>query len=103
MARRGRAGWALGVAALALSMGTYQAYAAVAISLALLLGWSLVLTGRSLAAIFAWADCLDFFKTAVQFDSVLCCRVTPKQKVSDFWNSKNRRKSCGGCRRRAVT
>ncbi|CBK21933.2 uncharacterized protein [Blastocystis hominis] len=44
-------------------------------------GRSLVLTGRSLAAIFAWADCLDFFKTAVQFDSVLCCRVTPKQKA----------------------
>ena len=66
-------------------------------------GRSLVLTGRSLAAIFAWADCLDFFQTAVQFDSVLCCRVTPKQKVSDFWNSKNRRKSCGGCRRRAGT
>ena len=36
LARRGRASWALGVAALALSMGTYQAYAAVAISLALL-------------------------------------------------------------------
>ena len=47
-------------------------------------GRSLVLTGRSLAAIFAWADCLDFFKTAVQFDSVLCCRVTPKQKVGIF-------------------
>lgn len=64
-------------------------------------GRSLVLTGRSLAAIFAWADCLDFFKAAVQFDSVLCCRVTPKQKVPDFWSSKNRRKSFGGCRRRA--
>ena len=36
---------------------------------------SLVLTGRSLAANFARADCLDFFQTAVQFDSVLCCRV----------------------------
>ena len=43
-----------------------------------------MLTGRSLAAIFAWTDCLDFFKTAVQFDSVLCCRVTPKQKVGIF-------------------
>ena len=44
-------------------------------------GRTLVLTGRSLATVFSWTDCLEFFKTAVQFDSVVCCRVTPKQKV----------------------
>ena len=47
LARRGRAGWALGVAALALSMGTYQAYAAVAISLALLAVFREVLDPRA--------------------------------------------------------
>lgn len=36
LARRGRSGWLLGVAVLALSMGTYQAYVTVAISLSLL-------------------------------------------------------------------
>lgn len=36
LAKRGKLGWLLGVLALALSMGTYQAYAAVAISLSLL-------------------------------------------------------------------
>lgn len=36
LAKRGRLGWLLGVLALALSMGTYQAYATVAISLSLL-------------------------------------------------------------------
>ena len=36
LARRGRLGWLLGVCALAMAMGTYQAYAAVAISLSLL-------------------------------------------------------------------
>ena len=36
LARRGRLGWLLGVVSLALAMGTYQAYAALAISLSLL-------------------------------------------------------------------
>ncbi len=36
LARRGKLRWVLGVAALALSMGTYQAYAAVAVALSLL-------------------------------------------------------------------
>ena len=44
----------------------------------------LVLTGHSLAHILTWPVCRDFFKTAILFDSVLCCRVTPKQKVSYF-------------------
>ena len=45
-------------------------------------GRSLVLTGRALAGIFAWDDCEAFFAAATRFDSVLCCRVTPRQKVA---------------------
>ena len=47
LARRGRLGWVLGVIALALAMGTYQAYAALAIALSLAAVLSRTLDRRS--------------------------------------------------------
>ena len=47
LARRGDLGWPFGVMALALSMGTYQAYAAVAIALSLLAVFREVLDPRA--------------------------------------------------------
>ena len=47
LARRGNLGWPFGVIALALSMGTYQAYAAVAIALSLLTVFRAVLDPAS--------------------------------------------------------
>lgn len=47
LARRGKLGWLLGIIALSLSMGTYQAYVTVAISLSLLTVLRAVLTPAS--------------------------------------------------------
>ena len=43
-----------------------------------------VLSGYALATVFGNSTiCDSFFKLLVQCKSVLCCRVTPKQKVSN--------------------
>lgn len=42
---------------------------------------SVIMTGYVLSTILNTAGCKDFFKSLVKVHSVVCCRVTPKQKV----------------------
>lgn len=42
---------------------------------------SVIITGSVLSAVLADTRCKAFFQALLKVQSVICCRVTPKQKV----------------------